>query len=25
MIWNTFMRNPEAKTAMQRTGFHATA
>ena len=25
LIWNTFMRNPEAKTAMQRAGFHTTA
>jgi hypothetical protein len=23
MIWNTFMRNPEAVMAMQRAGFHA--
>ena len=25
MIWNTFMRNPEAKAAMQRAGFHTAA
>ena len=25
LIWNTFMRNPEARTAMERAGFHAGA
>jgi hypothetical protein len=24
LIWNTFMKNPEATAAMQRAGFHAT-
>ncbi len=24
LVWNTFMKNPEAQSAMQKVGFHTT-